>query len=122
MEEVGVLVVDDQELFRDAMAAVVDATDGFVLVGSVTTGEDALVVATTRLRPRLVLMDVNLPGIDGVEATRRLRAIDRPPVVVLVSSYDEGELDLLGCGAASYIAKSELGPDRLADSWARRDD
>ncbi len=119
MEEVGVLVVDDQELFRDAMAAVVEATEGFVLVGSVTTGEDAL-VAAVRLRPRLVLMDVNLPGIDGVEATRRLRAGEGPPVVVLVSSSEESELDLRGAGAVSYIPKSELGPDRLADSWARR--
>ena len=121
MHKVGVLVVDDQELFRDAMAAVVHATDGFVLVGAVTTGEEAL-VAATRLRPRLVLMDVNLPGIDGVEATRRLRAGDRPPVVVLVSSYEETELDLRGCGAVSYIRKSDLGPDRLAESWARRAD
>ena len=121
MEKVGVLVVDDQELFRDAMAAVVEVTDGFVLVGSVTTGEDA-VLAATRLRPRLVLMDVNLPGIDGVEATRRLRAGDRPPAVVLVSSYEETDLDLRGCGAVAYIPKSEFGPDRLAESWARRSD
>ena len=119
MEEVGVLIVDDQALFREAMAAVVEATDGFVLVGSVTTGEDAL-VAAGRLRPRLVLMDVNLPGIDGVEATRRLRAGDRPPVVVLVSSYKEAELDLRGCGAQSYIPKGDFGPDRLAESWAAR--
>ncbi len=119
MDEVGVLVVDDQELFREVMAAVGAATDGFALVGSVASGEDAL-VAVARLRPRLVLMDVNLPGIDGVEATRRLCAGDRPPVVVLVSSYEETELDLIGCGAASYIPKSELEPDRLAESWARR--
>jgi CheY-like chemotaxis protein len=65
-------------------------------------------------------MDVNLPGIDGVEATRRLRAGEASPVVVLVSSYEEGELDLRGSGAISYIPKSEFGPDRLNDSWARR--
>ena len=73
MAEVRVLIVDDQEPFRRAMAAVVEETDGFVVVGSATTGEESL-AAAAELRPDLVLMDVNLPGIDGIEATRRLVA------------------------------------------------
>src|SRR3954465_9718875 len=84
---VHVVVVDDQAPFRQAMAAVVGATDGFAVVGEAVSGEDS-VTACSELRPDLVLMDVNLGGIDGVEATRRLRALPSPPVVLLLSTYD----------------------------------
>jgi CheY-like chemotaxis protein len=116
MPELRVLVVDDQEPFRRAMSAVVDETDGFVVVGSARSGEESLAMAG-ELLPDLVLMDVNLPGIDGIEATRRLRARPEPPVVMLLSTYDEDEFDLAGCGAASYIAKAAFGPDRLSEAW-----
>jgi DNA-binding NarL/FixJ family response regulator len=116
--EVSVLVVDDQPAFRQAMATVVAATDGFVLVGSAASGEEALEVARA-VRPRLVLMDVHLPGIDGVEAARRLRAGDPAPVVVLLSTYEEDEVELDGCGAAAYVPKRLFGPDRLVDCWSR---
>jgi DNA-binding NarL/FixJ family response regulator len=115
--DVRVLVVDDQEPFRRAMAAVVEETDGFVVVGSATSGEESLTAAAD-LRAELVLMDVNLPGIDGIEAARRLTAADNGPVVVLLSTYDEDQFDLAGCGAAAYVAKASLGPDRLAEAWA----
>ena len=81
MAEVRVLIVDDQEPFRRAMGAVVEETDGFVVVGSATSGEESL-VAAAELRPELVLMDVNLPGIDGIEATRRLTSGPDGPVVI----------------------------------------
>ena len=118
MGEVRVLVVDDQEPFRRAMAAVVEETDGFVVVGSVASGEESLTAAAS-LRPHLVLMDVHLPGIDGIEASRRLTSghDGRHPLVVLLSTYDEEEFDLSGSGAASYVAKATLGPDRLLQIW-----
>ena len=119
MGEVRVLIVDDQEPFRRAIAAVVSETDGFVVVASTSSGEEAL-LAVTRLRPSLVLMDVNLPGIDGIEATRRITRDADPPVVVLLSTYDQDEFDLSGCGAASYLAKASFGPDLLSAAWARR--
>jgi len=115
--EVRVVIVDDQEPFLLAMAAVVAETDGFVVVGSASSGEDSLAVAA-ELRPDLVLMDVHLPGIDGVEATRRLVADRGGPVVVLLSTYDEDQVDLLGCGATAYVAKAAFGPDRLSAVWA----
>ena len=116
MSDVRVLIVDDQEPFRRAMAAVVAATDGFEVVGSATTGEESL-TATAELQPDLVLMDVNLPGIDGIEATRRIVAEPDAPVVVLLSTYDADQVDAAGCGAAAYIPKAEFGPDRLSAAW-----
>jgi DNA-binding NarL/FixJ family response regulator len=116
---VRVLVVDDQVPYRQAMAAVVEATAGFVVVGGASSGEDGL-VQCEQLRPDLVLMDVNLGGIDGVETTRRMRAGATPPVVLLLSTYDaeEGESQVQACGAAGYIPKAELAPDRLTTLWA----
>ena len=116
MSDVRVLIVDDQEPFRRAMAAVVGETDGFVVVGSASSGEEALARAAA-LRPDLVLMDVHLPGIDGIEATRRLTGSPYAPVVVLLSTYDEDQFELAGSGAASYVAKAAFGPDRLSAAW-----
>jgi len=116
VDMVRVLVVDDEEIFREAMARVVTATAGFVVVGSATTGEESLTVAGSA-RPDLVLMDVNLPGIDGTEATRMLRSADLRPIVLLLSTYDEGDVDYFSCGAAGYIAKAAFGSDRLAEAW-----
>ncbi len=116
MAPVRVLIVDDQEPFRHAMAAVVEATEGFEAVGAATTGEESL-EASAVLGPDLVLMDVNLPGIDGIEATRRLASGDPAPVVFLLSTYDEDQVDAAGCGAAAYIPKAAFGPDRLVAAW-----
>jgi DNA-binding NarL/FixJ family response regulator len=114
---IRVLVVDDQDPFRRAMSAVVDETEGFAVVGSAETGEES-VAAARALGADLVLMDVNLPGIDGIEAARQISERDAPPVVVLLSTYDEDEFDLSGCGAAAYISKAALSPARLLDVWS----
>jgi DNA-binding NarL/FixJ family response regulator len=116
VSEVRVLIVDDQELFRRAMAAVVEETDGFVVVGLATSGEESL-TAAAELRADLVLMDVNLPGIDGIEAARQLTSAEAAPVVVLLSTYEEDQFDVDGCGAAAYVAKASLEPARLSETW-----
>jgi DNA-binding NarL/FixJ family response regulator len=116
---IRVLVVDDHESFRRVAAAVVEVTGGFVLVGSVGSAEESFAAAEAT-EPDLILMDINLPGIDGIEATRKLRAMARPPVVILLSTYDEADIGAPAreCGAAAYIAKSAFGTDRLAAAWA----
>ncbi|MET1038666.1 MAG: response regulator [Aeromicrobium sp.] len=114
--EVRVLVVDDQEPYRCAMQAVVEATAGFVVVGSASSGEESVAMAD-ELRPELVLMDVNLPGIDGIEATRRILAHDTDTVVILLSTYDREDVDLAGAGASDYVPKADLGPGRLLEVW-----
>jgi DNA-binding NarL/FixJ family response regulator len=116
---VRVLVVDDQALFRRVMSAVVDDTEGFVLVGCAASGEESIATARVLL-PDLILMDVNLPGIDGMEATRRLREDTTAAAVVLLSTYDEDDWDgqAQECGAVAYVAKSAFGPGTLTAVWA----
>jgi DNA-binding NarL/FixJ family response regulator len=117
---VRVLIVDDQEPFRLAARTVVDLTDGFEVAGEAETGE-ASVDAARELRPDLVLMDVNLPGIDGLEATRRILGESGGRIVVLMlSTYEADEYAprAAEAGAAAYIPKSEFEPDRLAEAWS----
>jgi DNA-binding NarL/FixJ family response regulator len=112
-------VVDDQAAFRRAMTSVVRETPGFDVVGEASSGEESLLVAS-ELLPDLVLMDVNLPGIDGLEAARRLLRSARPPVVLLLSTYDEdaGDHFVAESGASTYVTKSAFGPDRLEEAWS----
>ncbi|HSJ19395.1 MAG TPA: response regulator transcription factor [Nocardioidaceae bacterium] len=118
METVRVLVVDDQEPFRLAASAVIEAAAGFELVGVAETGEASVDLAEER-RPDLVLMDVHLPGMSGPAATRALRRLEPAPVVFLVSTYDESECDgeTQECGASAYIRKSLLEPGLLRRTW-----
>jgi DNA-binding NarL/FixJ family response regulator len=117
--QIRVVIVDDQEPFRAAARDVVELTDGFEVVGEAATGEESIELVG-RLRPDLVLMDLNLPGIDGLEATRRIRA-DGPEhvVVLMVSTYEAAEYAprATEAGAAGYISKSEFGPDELEQAW-----
>jgi DNA-binding NarL/FixJ family response regulator len=117
---VRVLIVDDQEPFRMAARLVVEATDGFEVVGEAETGELSVEMARD-LTPDLVLMDVNLPGINGLDATRQILADQTDSVVVLLlSTYEEEEYAprAAECGAAAYIPKAVFGPDRLEAAWA----
>jgi DNA-binding NarL/FixJ family response regulator len=116
---VRVLIVDDQEPFRLAARMVVDATDGFDVVGEAETGERSVEMAG-ELHPDLVLMDVNLPGMNGLDATRQILADGADRVVVLLlSTYEEEEYAprAAECGAAAYIPKAVFGPDRLEQAW-----
>jgi DNA-binding NarL/FixJ family response regulator len=117
---VRVLIVDDLVPFRRVARAVIDASDGFEAVGEAVSGEEA-VLAAGLLRPDLVLMDINLPGIDGIEATRRIRSQARTdaPVVLLLSTWDHDDGCGSRCGAAEYIPKSRFDPEQLALSWRR---
>jgi DNA-binding NarL/FixJ family response regulator len=115
---VRVLIVDDQEPFRQAARMVVELTDGFEVVGEAETGEDS-VAMSQELHPGLVLMDVNLPGINGLDATRQILGSSDTVVVLLLSTYEEAEYAprAAECGAAAYIPKSSFGPDRLEAAW-----
>lgn len=116
-----VLIVDDQEPFRAIARQVVELTPGFEVAGEAETGEDAVRLAS-ELRPELVLMDINLPGINGVEATRQILAHAPTTKVVLLSTYRESDLpaDALACGARRYVHKEDFEPGVLLDVAAGR--
>ena len=115
---VRVLIVDDQEPFRQAARMVVELTDGFEVIGEAESGEDSVRLAA-ELEPDLVLMDVNLPGINGLDATRQILSESQPVIVLLLSTYEEAEYAprAAECGAAAYIPKSSFGPERLESAW-----
>jgi DNA-binding NarL/FixJ family response regulator len=117
---VPVLIVDDQAPFRRAARAVLAATPGFDPVGEAESGEQALDLVES-LAPALVLMDINMPGIDGIESTRRIVGDHPGTVVFLLSTYRADDLPegAKSCGAAGYIHKEEFGSAVLRDLWDR---
>jgi two-component system, NarL family, invasion response regulator UvrY len=119
---VGVLIVDDQAPFRRAAKMVMAATPGFDVIGEAESGEEAVELFDS-LEPGLVLMDINLPGINGIEATRRITGAHPDATVLLLSTYQAADLPsgADSCGAAGYVNKEEFGPKVVLDLWASRD-
>lgn len=115
---VRVLVVDDRAPFRIAAAAVLARTPGFLRVGEAASGEEAVALAAA-LRPDLVLMDVRLPGISGVEAAAQVVAHAPGTVVILCSTYARADLPfpIDAPGVAGYLHKEELRPSALRELW-----
>ncbi len=111
-----VLIVDDQAPFRAIARQVVELTPGFCVVGEAEAGEDAVRLAD-ELSPRVVLMDINMGGISGIEATRQIVSTDPSIAVVLLSTYRESDLpaDALDCGARRYVHKEDFEPGVLHD-------
>jgi len=118
MADVRVLIVDDQPPFRDAARMVVEMTDGFELAGEAVNGEEGIEMTQT-LSPDLVLMDVQMPGIDGLEATRRIADLDDPPHVVVMSTHESGDYreTALKAGAFAFIPKAAFSMDALEEVW-----
>lgn len=117
-ERVTVMIVDDQPPFRAAARAVLDRVAGFELVAEVASGEDA-VEACSNLAPQLVLMDINMGELDGIEATRIITG-DNPAIkVILVSTYglDDLPAGARTSGAIAYVNKDELSPRVIRRLW-----
>ena len=115
---VRVVLVDDQRVVRDGLALLLGLLPGIELVGSAEDGEQAL-EAVARLQPNVVLMDLRMPRMDGIEATRRIRA-DHPDVAVLaLTTYadDESVLGALRAGARGYLTK-DAGAEDIAQAVA----
>ncbi len=118
VQPVRVLVVDDQQVYRDTAQFVIEMSEGFEVAGVAHSGEDGVELAR-RLEPDLILMDINMPGIDGLEATR-LITTEMPHCRVLVySTHSAMEYERLAieAGAAGFLSKSLLDPSSLTESW-----
>ncbi len=118
---VSVLIADDQEHFREAARAVIGATAGFEVVGEVDSARLAL-KRVISLSPDLVVMDIKLGGIDGIQVAKRISELCPGTVTFLVSTYRVTDLpaDARSSGAAAYIHKEQFGPQVLSELWARR--
>jgi DNA-binding NarL/FixJ family response regulator len=109
-----VLIVDDHDGFRESARALLEA-EGFAVVGDAADGAAAL-AAALRLRPDVVLLDVQLPDVDGFAVADRLAALSEPPRVVLISSRDAAAYGprLDAAPACGFLAKRELSGASLA--------
>jgi DNA-binding NarL/FixJ family response regulator len=117
---VTVLTVDDQRIFLRTARSLISATPGFEQIGEAGSGEEALELAA-HLRPDLVLVDVRMPGMDGVETARRLTEADPATTVVLISLEEVPQLSAAvdRAGAAGYIRKQDLSTRSLTELWDR---
>ena len=115
---VRVLTVDDHAPFLQVAHELMLATPGFEPAGEVSSAEEAL-AAIEEVDPDLVLVDIHMPGMNGIEMTRRVSGAGGRPVVVLISAHDPREVPAAArsCGAAAVISKQDLGPDRLKKLW-----
>jgi DNA-binding NarL/FixJ family response regulator len=113
---IRVLVVDDQELVRAGFAMIIDSRDDLAVVGEAGDGVAAVVLAG-ELRPDVILMDVRMPRMDGIEATRRLTAAGHPARIIMLTTFDLDEpvFAALRAGASGFLLK-DIRPADLADA------
>lgn len=115
---IRVLLVDDQALFREGLSTLLSLHEDVEVVGEAANGEQAL-DAALRLRPDVVLMDLRMPVLDGVAATRRLRETVPTARVIILTTFDDDEyvFDGLRAGAAGYLLK-DVSSERLVEAIA----
>jgi DNA-binding NarL/FixJ family response regulator len=114
MEPVRILIADDHPVFRFGLRALLSAEPDFAVVGEATTGEEALALAEA-LQPDLILMDVNMPGLNGIEATRRALEVS-PRIGVLIITMFEDDASVFAAmraGARGYLLKGAAGEETI---------
>ena len=116
------LVVDDQAPFRLAARAVLRRLEGFEFAGEAKSGPEAIDLVAA-LHPALVLMDIHMPQMNGIEATRRIVAANPGITVILCSTHDPNDLpaEAAASGAIAYVSKEHLAADTIRDLWDTRD-
>jgi DNA-binding NarL/FixJ family response regulator len=119
---IRVLLVDDQDLVREGLRRILHVDDGFDVVGECRDG-DEVVEAVERCRPDIVIMDVRMKRVDGVEATRRVRALPESPPVLVLTTFDDDEVlaGALRAGAAGFQLKDARGEDLVRAARAVAD-
>ena len=117
----SVLVVDDQAPFRLAARAVLRRLDGFEFAGEAKSGPEAIDLVAA-LHPALILMDIHMPSMSGIEATRRIMAEHPDVAVILCSTHDPKDLpaDAAASGAIAYVSKEHLSAATIRELWEAR--
>jgi DNA-binding NarL/FixJ family response regulator len=112
---IRVVLVDDQALVRTGFRMILDETDDIEVVGEAPDGASGL-DTVARVRPDVVLVDVRMPGMDGIETTRRIRAMANPPKVIILTTFDLDEYVFAGlrAGASGFLLKDTLAADLVS--------
>ncbi|MHB8622173.1 MAG: LytR/AlgR family response regulator transcription factor [Sulfuricaulis sp.] len=112
-----VLIVDDEKLARDRLRELLHDIGGYTVVGDAMNGAEA-VEKTSQLKPDVLLMDIRMPGMDGLEAAMHLMGMEIPPAVIFTTAYDQHALDAFDANAVDYLLKP-IRKDRLAKALAK---
>ncbi len=99
-----VLIVDDEKPARDRLRQMLDDLDGYSVIGEAGTGKDAI-DETAKHEPDVVLLDIRMPGLNGIETAHHLNALEKPPAVVFTTAYDEYAVDAFDARAIGYVLK-----------------
>ena len=115
MNKIKVLLVDDHAIMRDGIRAILSLHDDIDLVGEASEGQEAI-EKTRELSPDVVIMDVAMPDMDGIEATRRIRKESPNVKIIMLTQYDNKEyvLSAIKAGAAGYVPKRALGSELVS--------
>ncbi|KYH44236.1 response regulator transcription factor [Branchiibius sp. NY16-3462-2] len=109
---IRVLLVDDEPMVRSGLSAIIGTTSDIVVFGEAADGPEALARIESEA-PDVVLLDIRMPGEDGVAVTRRIVALDNPPAVLILTTWDSDAVTLqaIGAGAAGFLLKTDAGLD-----------
>ncbi len=115
MDKIKILVVDDHAILRDGVRALLSLNDDFDIVGEAAEGKESIKKAK-ELVPDVILMDIAMPGMDGLEATRRIRKENPKIKILALTQYDNKEyiLSVIKAGAAGYVPKRALGSELVS--------
>lgn len=115
-EEITIVIADDHALVREGTKQLLNEQPGLTVVGEASDGEEAVQLAA-RLKPRVILMDIAMPRLNGIDATRRIKELSPATSVLVLTAYDDDQYiyALLDSGAAGYLLKN-VGGDELASS------